>query len=275
MKNLISRTLTGIVFTALIIISLLINEITFLLFFILVMLLCLNEFFSIIRIKRIRPQFILGNIIATALFVCTYLYATNIICLKEFSIIILLSFFIFIIELYRKSKYPFHNIAFTILGIIYIAVPFSLLPFLVFNNAIQTSYNFEILLSIFIILWTNDTGAYLTGITIGKHRLFERISPKKSWEGSIGGLFFAVLAAVILSHFFKSIALHDFIIMAFLISIFGTYGDLAESLLKRFLGIKDSGKILPGHGGMLDRFDSFIFVIPVIFTYINFISILL
>lgn len=133
-------------------------------------------------------------------------------------------------------------------------------------------YNPILPLSIFIFTWINDTGAYCTGMLFGKHRLFERISPKKSWEGSIGGGAFSIIAAIIMAHFFPFMTLGVWIGLALTIVIFGTWGDLTESLLKRTLGIKDSGNILPGHGGMLDRFDSTLMAVPAAVVYLYVIS---
>ena len=118
------------------------------------------------------------------------------------------------------------------------------------------------------MLWANDTGAYLIGTAIGKHRLFERISPKKSWEGSIGGFIISMIAAFLFSIFYTKLNIYEWFIFAALISVSGTYGDLTESILKRKIGVKDSGNILPGHGGLLDRFDSSLFAAPVIYSYL-------
>ena len=178
---------------------------------------------------------------------------------------------LFIAELYKTTGNPFQNIAITLLGICYIAVPFSLFNFLVFNHY-NTSYSFGLLLCLFSFNWTNDTGAYLFGISLGKHRLFERISPKKSWEGAIGGALCVVGMAIFFSHILLCISLANWIILGLLVSIFGVFGDLVESLLKRSLNIKDSGTFLAGHGGFLDRFDAVIFSTPVFFVYLHFIS---
>lgn len=268
MNNLITRTLTGIVFTALIIFALIINEVSFLIFFPIVMLLCLDEFYKIIANKGISPQKTFGFIVALMLYAGNYLVANSCIGSAVYSVLLLLAFTMFIFELYRKKESPFHNIAFSILGIMYIAIPFSLLPLIAIHDGI---YNYHLLLSVFILIWSHDTGAYLVGMLIGKHRLFERISPKKSWEGSIGGTLVAIGISYILSLFFTDIDFINYIVISLIVVIFGTFGDLVESLLKRYLEIKDSGKSLPGHGGFLDRFDSFIFAIPPIYVYVQFI----
>jgi phosphatidate cytidylyltransferase len=131
----------------------------------------------------------------------------------------------------------------------------------------------NILVGFFIILWIYDSGAYVFGVSFGKHRLFERISPKKSWEGFIGGSIVAISAANVISVFFTELRLFDWLIISAIIIVFGTFGDLVESLLKRELNIKDSGNILPGHGGILDRFDGIFLSVPIIFAYLQIVRI--
>lgn len=122
------------------------------------------------------------------------------------------------------------------------------------------------------MLWTNDTGAYLAGRFFGKHKLFERISPKKTWEGSIGGGILTIGVAFILSVYFTNLDQTNWIVLAILVAVFGGLGDLVESMLKRSLNIKDSGNLLPGHGGILDRFDGLLLSIPFIYSYLYLIS---
>ena len=174
-----------------------------------------------------------------------------------------------------KKKNPVHNWAYSMMSQIYIALPFSLLNILAYyslDGQTVSGYTPILPLSIFIFNWVNDTGAYCTGMLFGKHRLFERISPKKSWEGSIGGGIFSILAAWGMSHFFPFMSLWVWIGLGLTVVVFGTWGDLTESLLKRSLGIKDSGNILPGHGGMLDRFDSTLMAVPAAVIYLYIVS---
>jgi phosphatidate cytidylyltransferase len=185
-------------------------------------------------------------------------------------VVLLLVFMIFIFELFRNSKKPFHNIAFTITGIFYVTVPFSLFIYIGANMGMDGSYHSHIGLGFLYLLWASDTGAYLIGSKFGKHRLFESISPKKSWEGSIGGAAAALLIAFIISKFLTDLKLADWMIVAAIIVITGTLGDLVESMLKRSVGIKDSGRIFPGHGGMLDRFDGLLLAVPFVFFYLYF-----
>lgn len=183
--------------------------------------------------------------------------------------------YLLISELYMKRKDPINNWAYGMMSQLYIALPFALLNVLAYHTTEAegiSQYNPILPLSIFIFNWVNDTGAYCTGMLFGKHRLFERISPKKSWEGSIGGAAFSIVAAIVLAHFFDFLTVAQWIGLGLTVVIFGTWGDLTESLLKRTLGIKDSGNILPGHGGMLDRFDSTLMAVPAAVVYLYVIS---
>jgi phosphatidate cytidylyltransferase len=143
-----------------------------------------------------------------------------------------------------------------IFGLVYIAIPYSLLAFLVFPGANNHQYTSGILLGLLALIWLNDTGAYVFGMLFGKHRLFERISPKKSWEGAIGGTIVTIVLGYCMNFFVPFLSRADWIILSLLVSVFGVFGDLFESLLKRSAGVKDSGNLMPGHGGILDRMDS-------------------
>lgn len=190
---------------------------------------------------------------------------------KIFIPYLLLLVYLMVSELYLKKKNPVLNWAFSMLSQLYIALPFALLNVLAFHNGpdmINVSYNPILPLSVFVFLWLNDTGAYCFGSLFGKHRLFERISPKKSWEGSVGGGIVAIAASLVIAHFFPIMFMWQWAGLALVVVVFGTWGDLTESLLKRQLQIKDSGSILPGHGGMLDRFDSSLMAIPAAVVYL-------
>ena len=174
-------------------------------------------------------------------------------------------------ELYKPNRNHILNLSIAIFPVIYIAMPFGLLNGL--GHIIGTDQSIWLLpLAFFIFIWTNDVGAYCVGCTIGRHRLFERISPKKSWEGSIGGTVVTIAAAIVIWNFFPIFNMWIWIGMAITTVVFGTFGDLAESLIKRELGVKDSGKILPGHGGLLDRFDSTLLAAPMVYAYIYYAS---
>ena len=184
--------------------------------------------------------------------------------------------YLFISELYTKAENSINNWAYTMLGQMYIALPFSTINVLAFNNTPdnQIAFNFMLPLSVFVFLWTNDSGAYCFGSMLGKHKLFPRVSPGKSWEGSIGGFITVMAAAVIISYACDAYGVQvglniiQWLGLGLTVAVFGTWGDLVESLFKRTLGIKDSGKILPGHGGMLDRFDSSLMAMPAAVVYL-------
>ena len=187
-------------------------------------------------------------------------------------IFIPLIIFVFINELYRNNKKPFSNIAYTLLGIVYIAFPLSLFNFFVFRGSPIVYYTPNILLGFFILLWAYDTGAYLFGVSLGKHRLFPRISPKKSWEGFLGGAITSLIISYFISTYFSELQFQHWIVISFIIIVMGTFGDLVESLFKRSINLKDSGKIFPGHGGILDRIDSILLSAPIVFTYLQLIN---
>lgn len=171
-------------------------------------------------------------------------------------------------QLYIKTDKHVQSLATSLFGIIYIAVPIALLNFIFFKNP-------HILLATFIFIWVNDTGAYCVGCLFGKHRLFEKVSPKKSWEGFWGGMAFCIIAAFVLNifdNFFPELSLPTWIGFGIIVSVFATWGDLCESLIKRTLNVKDSGNLLPGHGGILDRIDSLLIVSPAILIYFMIIS---
>ena len=174
-------------------------------------------------------------------------------------------FLIFILELFTKSKNPFGNLGYLFLGVIYIGIPFTLAQFIAIDG---DNYFPNIILGLLLLTWGNDTGAYVIGSQIGKTPLFPRISPNKTWEGSLGGVAVSFLIAWLLSFYVAELSLTNWLVLATLVSVFASLGDLIESMLKRSLGVKDSGTIMPGHGGFLDRFDAFIFLLPFAASYL-------
>jgi len=184
--------------------------------------------------------------------------------------------YLLVAELYAKQKDPINNWAYTMLSQMYIALPFSLLNVLAFTARPdgQVAFNTLLPLSVFVFLWLNDTGAYCVGSLLGRHKLFPRISPAKSWEGSIGGAVVVLAAAYAIGYYIDGLMLTpwQWLGLGLVVAVFGTWGDLVESLFKRTLGIKDSGNILPGHGGMLDRFDSSLLAIPAAVVYLYTLS---
>ncbi len=235
------------------------------------------EYYKLIRNTGVKPQMIPGIITGAAAYIIATLVAAGLIPMKMFLLLIPLMAVIIVIELYRKLEKPFDSLAHTFFSVLYTALSFSLFPFSAFSHEGLgtllptgiTTFSPGIVVGFFLLLWANDTGAYLIGISFGRHRLMERISPKKSWEGFIGGAVIAVLAAWLLSGWLGVISRNSWIIIAIIISIAGTYGDLAESMFKRSIGVKDSGTIMPGHGGFLDRFDSAIISFPLVFLFIS------
>jgi phosphatidate cytidylyltransferase len=174
---------------------------------------------------------------------------------------------IYMIKLYKKfERKPFTNIAFTFLGILYVAIPFVLLNVIAFENG---RYNYQVILGSLLILWASDTGAYFAGTRFGKRKLFERISPKKSWEGFIGGAVLALAFTYLSAAYMHSLTMVQWFVVGIIIIVGGTFGDLIESLLKRSMEIKDSGQSLPGHGGFLDRFDGLLISAPFIAAYLE------
>lgn len=265
MKNLVQRTISGIIFIILIIGSILWNQYSFGIIFVIITALSLYEFHKLTgHQEHIEVNSTIAIIAGLLLFSCSFLYASGIFSILIFLIYIVYLISIFIAELYRKKSQPLHNWAYLLLGQVFIALPFSILNFILFIPTYQPL----ILLALFTTIWVNDTGAYVVGVTMGKHRLFERISPKKSWEGFIGGAVFALASGYVLSLFIHELNLWQWLVFSEIVVIFGTFGDLMESLMKRSVNVKDSGNIIPGHGGVLDRFDSMLLAAPMIFVYL-------
>ena len=282
MKNFIVRTITGIIFVAAIVASFLRPEAMVLLFSI-VTGLTVWEFTGLVNTNA-NVNVNVNRFISTAAgvyffyamtYFCSDLYggsAKSVVFIPYLVTII----YLLVAELYLKQEDPIADWAYTMLSQMYIALPFSLLNVLAFTATPQGTVNFNTLLplSVFVFLWINDTGAYCTGSLIGRHKLFPRISPAKSWEGSIGGAVFVLAAAWAISYWLDGVMLTtlEWLGLGMVVVVFGTWGDLVESLFKRTLGIKDSGNILPGHGGMLDRFDSALLAIPAAVVYLYTLS---
>ncbi len=235
------------------------------------------EYYLLIRNTGIKPQMVAGMITGAVAYIISTLIAAELIPLKMFLVLIPLMIVIIVFELYRKQEKPFDSLAHTFFSVLYTALPFSMFPFSAFSHQglgtllpnRATAFSPGIVVGFFLLLWAFDAGAYLIGISFGRHRLMERISPKKSWEGFIGGAIIAALVALLLSDWLGVVNRYNWIIISLIISIAGTYGDLAESMFKRSIGVKDSGTIMPGHGGFLDRFDSAVLSFPLVFLFIS------
>ena len=273
MNNFVKRTITGVLFVAILVGCILFGPISFGILFVLISALTIFEFGQLINnhnegVQVNKTITMLGG---AYLFLAIMGFCMDVADSKVFIPYVLLLLYLMISELYLKKENPILNWAYSMFSQLYIGLPFALLNVLAFINVPQESsvtYYSVFPLSIFIFLWLSDTGAYCVGSLIGKHRLFERISPKKSWEGSIGGGIVAIGASFVLAHYFPVISMLEWAGLALIVVVFGTWGDLTESLLKRQLHVKDSGTILPGHGGMLDRFDSALMAIPAAVVYL-------
>lgn len=266
MSNFWQRAITGIVFVAVLASCILWNQWSFLALLAFTSVAATHEFYKLIEkaIPGTRLNKPAGMLSAAVIAWGCFTYSSTGSYPAVFLLIIPLAVYVFIAELYKKSDVPFLNISYTLAGPFYAALPFALLSFLAFRGA---GYSYHLVLGFFVLLWTSDTGAYLCGRSFGKHKLFERISPKKTWEGSLGGTILAVLVSIYFAHIYTEISLSDWIISALIVVIFGTLGDLVESMLKRSINVKDSGTILPGHGGLLDRFDGLLLSVPMLVFY--------
>ena len=276
MKNFIVRTITAVFFVAAIVTCFLRPEAMILLFG-LVTGLTIWEFTGLVND---RDGVTVNQLIATVAGVYFFLamagFCSGMTPPSVFLPYLVTLIYLMVSELYLKQEDPVHDWAYTMMSQLYIALPFSMLNVLAFqSDAEGVHYVWTLPLSVFVFLWINDTGAYLCGSLLGKHKLFPRISPGKSWEGSIGGGILVMIVAVLVWYLLEQyeqnalgLSALEWAGLGLVIVIFGTWGDLVESLFKRTLGIKDSGHILPGHGGMLDRFDSSLLAFPAATVYI-------
>ena len=271
-SNFLQRAITGILFVGVLVGCILYDPWTFSALFVVISALTIREFGHLIN--QVEGVSINKNITMLAgvyLYMAVMAFCTNLSGSKIFLTYLLLIMYLMISELYLKKENPVMNWAYSMLSQLYIALPFAMLNILSFHTSpmdTSVSYNPILPLSVFVFIWLSDTGAYCVGSLIGRHRLFERISPKKSWEGSIGGGIVAIGSSFIFTHYFPIMNMAEWAGLALIVVIFGTWGDLTESLLKRQLHIKDSGAILPGHGGILDRFDSALMAIPAAVVYL-------
>lgn len=266
LSNLQQRLIVGILGAALFVGGIIFSEWTFFLLFLGLTLLGTLEFYKLTGSAGIKPNKVLGTTLGAGIFIAIFLIDKQYISSELLYLALPALFLVFVLELYRKEPQPFTNIAFTLLGVLYVAVPFSLLQLV---GYMQGEYRWQPILGIMLLIWAADTGAYIAGKSFGKHKLLERVSPGKTWEGWAGGTALAVAVGWGLAMFFQDLALYQWIGVAVIVSVFGVLGDLTESLLKRSLGVKDSGTLLPGHGGILDRFDSLIMAVPFIVAFLK------
>ena len=274
LKNFFIRAISGIVMFAVLVGATLLSKLTFALFLLAITLGGEWEFYRLAKKSGASPQHGIGLLaggllIIAATAILHEMGAVTLLALATFMVLIPMPF---LFELYRKSPTPIANLGITYAGVIYVALPMSLLmffPLMLGNGEWQP---WSVIFYIFLI-WANDVFAYLFGITLGKHRLFERISPKKSWEGFFGGLLGAMVMGFVAAKVLDAnVAM--WIGLALIAAITGVFGDLVESLLKRSVDVKDSGNVIPGHGGWLDRFDALVYSVPFAFLYLAIIEII-
>lgn len=279
MSNLVQRSLTGILFVLVLVGGIVLSPMTFAAVFAAVTGLAVWEFSTIVnRHGGAQVNRFINTVAAVYLFFAFFGYCSNMTGAEAFVPYLLSVIYLLVSELYRQAPDPLRNWAYAFASQVYVALPFGLLNVLAFqpDPAFSiASYVWAYPLAIFVFLWVNDTGAYVCGSLLHRYvpcKLFPRVSPGKSWIGSIGGALFCVGAAFIMSHFFPELPAAAWVGLAMVVCVFGTWGDLVESLLKRQFGLKDSGHILPGHGGMLDRFDSTLLAVPAAVLYFYTIS---
>lgn len=284
MKSVITRTITGIFFIAFVVWAIMYNPISLWALLALITGVSLYEFYKILfKGEFTTLQYLMHISAGIYLTTILWLEATMVMEASDsravtYAPYLLYVMIVFITELYAKHEEPFTYAAKSLAGHLYIALPVGLLSFIAFGGlSILSIYMPIMLLALLVIIWVYDTGAFVTGMTFGKHRLFERISPKKSWEGFWGGVAFALLAAwgiyaILENYGLNQMELYKWLGFALVVVVSATMGDLTESLLKRTYGVKDSGRILPGHGGMMDRFDSVFMAAPAAYIYLSLIN---
>lgn len=271
MKNLITRSLSGIVFVIIVIGSLLLSPISFTILMLATSLIGLSEYAKL-RPKTFNKSSDTISLILSGfvLFMVIYLVQSNIVQAHFLYLFILIFLTITVKTLLTNPTEAITKIAEFIFGLTYVVLPF---VFMLGFYQPETSTKLpELLIGFFVILWFNDVFAYIVGSLIGKKKLYEKVSPKKTWEGTIGGTVLSVFSAYLLSTIFLSLNLTNWLVIGFLISIFATLGDLTESMFKRQAKVKDSGNIMPGHGGILDRFDGLLLAAPAVYLYLTLIS---
>lgn len=262
---MLTRGLSGLVFVALLVICMLYGALPFIVLFYVFMLLSIFEFSRMLKVPSIGLYFI-----GTLFFVNATPYLSEKSGFLFESLVVVSTLSLFIRALASKGKNAINQLANQLLCIAYSILPFLFIIKIPFLNE-QQDYEGILILGVFVLVWTNDTLAYLVGRSFGKHKLLERISPKKTIEGFFGGVVFTMLLSYLIGNYYDVITPAQWMLMGALVSVFGVLGDLIASLFKRQTGVKDTGNIMPGHGGIIDRLDSVIFVGPFIYIYLKFI----
>ncbi len=265
MSNFWQRALTGIVFVSLLVAGIFAGPIWISLLAMLFALVGYNEFATISRVKFSPVKKGWGFLSVFAIMLLSLLFTTSLIESKYLVLGLVPIFLLPLVELFGESERGFERVVIAITSLIWIAIPFACLPLL---GMVNGAYQPEIILGFFCLLWINDTGAYLVGRSRGKHKLMPKVSPGKTWEGFVGGVALSLSATFFLSDLLGALERQNWIVIALIISVFSNAGDLVESLLKRNMGVKDSGNFLPGHGGVLDRFDGILLSVTLILAYL-------
>jgi phosphatidate cytidylyltransferase len=266
-SNLTQRVIVAIVGVGIIISAIYWQSWSYFAVFLLITLLSLREFYKLVGINGYLPLSFWGTLTGVLIYTFTFLAQMHIVNSMVIFLLFPFATIIYFIKLYKKSDVkPFTNIAYTFLGILYVAVPFALMHVIAFFTG---TYRFEIVTGILLLTWASDTGGYFAGTLFGKRKLFERISPKKSWEGLVGSAVLTLVIAFVIPRFTDILPIWKWMTMGVITVIVGTYGDLVESLFKRSIKIKDSGQSIPGHGGFLDRFDAMLLSLPFIAAFLK------
>lgn len=273
-NNFTLRTITGALFVILIVGSVIINHWIFATLFLIVALAGYWEFTRLSKALNAYPPLFAGLLVSALTYGIISCWNFGVLPDSSLYFLLLVPVLLVSFELSRKSSTSLANVGMSLFGIVWIVVPLALLSGF-FNLAEEHKWRETgLLLGFFLILWIYDSGAYIFGSIFGKHRMLERISPKKSWEGFAGGTLAGLLIAFVISASFTEFSLPEWLVIGISIVIFGTVGDLTESMFKRNAGVKDSGKILPGHGGILDRFDAVFVAAPVVYILIRLLRLL-
>lgn len=275
-SNLIKRAVTGALFVIVLVGAILYSPITFIGLFAFISAYTTYELTGLLNQSgRANVNQLITSLGSLCLFIAFAGYSYLNIPIYVFTPYLIIVLYLFVSELYKGDKLAIENLGFMALSHIYIGLFFALMNLLVFvytENGIE--YHPIKILALFIFIWASDSGAYCVGSMIGKRKLFPRISPNKSWEGSIGGAIVAIIASLIIAYYNPILSYGQWVGFALVVTVFGTWGDLIESLIKRQLNIKDSGNILPGHGGFLDRFDSTLIAVPAVVVYLYILSLI-
>ncbi len=268
MKNVFQRTISGIVYLMILIGSLFLGKFTFGIVFITTGILALSEFFELTGVGRASKLALPGLIAGAITYTVVFLTVSGLLEYRYLSVIAVIPVLLMVYALYQPAGSMPDDVSKVFSGLVYIIAPLCIMIYLAFPAVNSNIYTHRIVLGILTLVWINDTGAYVIGSTFGRHKLFPRISPKKSWEGLIGGTLFTVAAAFFMNRIMGLLTTPDWLVLAVAVSVFGVFGDLVESLIKRKADRKDSGTLIPGHGGILDRIDSVLFVMPVAVAYL-------